>query len=384
VVRAIRLIKLQRAIPGQTLGHIAPPVRAPAAPHGAECAWPVLLLFWLIPVLMQLRHSQPVQMHYLLPTYPAPFIIMAWVIDAALRRARRRAVQWVGAVMLAGVLSWQSFTYQALLAFVAAHDTAPGGYGLPARNGLLLAAEARQRAAEVIVVTPGSDPNVDEQAAIWDVLLAGAPHRFADSEAGLILRPDGAQYLFTPSSRQAYERLRELLPADIAAAAVFTQPVRVGSQATYILLHMKSVDLLGRGVISASNRLPKWEHGVSLLGQRIEMTPARSHLRIDLFLGVESPASAGTDYHWFNHVLVDGDKLAQVDGGGIHPANWRVGDVLWHWFDLPVPPGGAARPAGNRLGSYRYPQIENLMLTRPDGSVGDGVEIPIALHTLQR
>jgi hypothetical protein len=44
----------------------------------------VLLVWWCLPVGLQLRHNQALQMHYLLPLYPVPFVVMALFLDWAI------------------------------------------------------------------------------------------------------------------------------------------------------------------------------------------------------------------------------------------------------------------------------------------------------------
>ena len=89
-----------------------------------------------------------------------------------------------------------------------------------------------------------------------------------------------------------------------------------------------------------------------------------------------APAAPGEDYHWYNHVLnAAGAKAGQLDGGGIHPANWRAGDVLWHWFDIHLPELKDAQSL--RIGSYWYPDVRNVPMTLPDGSISDGISLPI-------
>ncbi len=365
----------------------------PLASAGRDGSGLALLLFVLLPVALQLRHSQPVQMHYLLPIYPAPFVILACGIDAALTWAAGRR-GWGARLVRAGlpaavaiILLGQVWMYAQLMAFIAMHDTSDGGYGPPARHALALARLAQDRLCadercagprEVIVVAPGADPTVNEQAAIWDVLLAGTPHRFADGKAGLILPCQPAQYVFAPGSEAALQRLRHWLADASARVEWITISVRPGSAST---MTAARVDDACRPDYSWSLSTPRarWEHGATLLHHRVAWTEDRKAMRIDLYLRVEAAPPAGADFHWFNHVLAGGEKIAQADGGGIHPANWRVGDVLWHWFEIALPAGLDAGREDIRLrvGSYTYPQLENVPLTLADGRASDGLEIPV-------
>ncbi|MGQ9904223.1 MAG: ArnT family glycosyltransferase [Anaerolineae bacterium] len=362
----------------------------------------VLLLFVLFPVALQLRHSQPIQMHYLLPIYPAPFIILGCGIDGALSWAaqRQRPAAWL---LRAGlplamtiILAGHVWTYARLIDFIAEHDTSNGGYGPPARHALALAQMAQENLhteegfagpREVIVVTSGADPNTNEQAAVWEVLLADVSHRFADSNAGLILPCWPAIYVFTPGSEPARQRLHQWLANSSAQVEFVTVAVRAGSALT---MAMARVDEACRPYHSSPSLVAhaRWEHGATLLDYHVRWAEDGQKIDLDTFLGVEAAPPAGADFHWFNHLLAGEEKVAQADGSGIHPANWRVGDVLWQWFEISLPPEIAANRAALadqrlrlRIGSYAYPSVQNVPLTDAEGYITDGFEIPIKIST---
>ena len=117
-----------------------------------------------------------------------------------------------------------------------------------------------------------------------------------------------------------------------------------------------------------------WANGVDLIGYRAQRSEHSLH--IDTFASVTQAPAAGSDYHWFAHVLsADGRKIGQLDNGGVHPNNWRVGDVLWHWYDIPLP--AASRISAIRIGSYRYPGLEPVPLLDVAGNPSaDSVELP--------
>jgi len=58
----------------------------------ADGAWRALLLLWLwvtLPIALLLRHSSTLYSHYLIPLFPAAFLLMAWAIVWLERRAPR-------------------------------------------------------------------------------------------------------------------------------------------------------------------------------------------------------------------------------------------------------------------------------------------------------
>jgi hypothetical protein len=349
----------------------------------------LLLLLWLfIPTLLNVRGSQPVQIHYLLPLLPLQFVLMALAFDWLTQQTARYeeeatlsfALRRLAPVLLlfVPVVLWQLFTTLRFYDFVQRHNTSPGGYGPPLRNAWRMAelARAQMRAGavmnavtDVIVVTPGGDPLVDEPATLFDVLLADVPHRFANAEAGLILRNETAQYIFAPGTARAQAEL-----AGVGAKTVLSEsvPLRTGSSEYYIYQKTAAVN------VPAATQA-RWANGVALISATAKLgQPTDVRVRVHTLLRV-TQLQPTDDFHWFNHVLAGGQKVGQMDGGGVQTRNWRVGDVLLHWFDIAVPTG-AARPEVVRLGCYKYPQIEAVPLLDVAGNpFDDGVNVKVEI-----
>ena len=353
---------------------------------GGRFTSPVILLalWFVVPVLLQLRPSQPLQLHYLLPLYPAQFVMMGWAVARLTTDGRppttdlrlwRSVVGGLLVLTLVLILVWQLAITIRFTDFIAQHNTAAGGYGEPARTGLAAAQAARAGIQagmyrDVIVVAPGGDPQVNEAATIMDVFLADVPHRFVNAEAGLILRGEPTQYLFTPGSAAALSRLTQLLPAGDVLTQTFK--FRADDPRTYVYAQVRPVALDVQRVAAGVGH---WAYGVDLIGyrtQRIDDT-----LLFETFASVTQAPPAGADVHWFTHVLNAGrQKLAQLDGGGVPPNNWRVGDVLWHWYDLPL--ARDATIAKIRIGSYRYPSLEPVSVLDAAGNpIADSVELTL-------
>ncbi|MFC1465832.1 MAG: glycosyltransferase family 39 protein [Candidatus Brachytrichaceae bacterium NZ_4S206] len=349
----------------------------------------VVLLAWLfLPIALQIRTSRPLQLHYFTAFYPVSFIVMALGLDAAVRLARPQTLQRsttdtsdttdtvdttdtidavdttaaspalaaIAALAIVLILGWQLFTTLRFTQFIQRYDTGVGGYGPPLRSALDAAQHARDairagQARDVIVIAPGGDPSVNEPATVMDVLLADTPHRFADADAGLILREDAAQYIITPAARGAFERLMQHADPDAIVQAI---PLRAGSDDAYIYVRVNRAQLG-----SLVEHPAQWENGVGMLGYRVAGSDT---LALDYYLRVFREAAPGVDYHWFNHLYHGDQKFAALDSGGIHPSNWRAGDILLHHFAIPVPAGAPARPYTLRMGAYLYPQLQNVML----------------------
>ena len=116
--------------------------------------------------------------------------------------------------------------------------------------------------------------------------------------------------------------------------------------------------------------LATWENGLSLLANEIdgEFTAGG---QLELALSWHYTAANREEYHLFNHLMRDGELVAQVDGEPIPNRYWRDDDLLITHFTLPLP---AELPSGEyllRVGSYTWPGIVRTRLV--DGT--DGYDI---------
>jgi hypothetical protein len=347
----------------------------------------LLLLWTLTPILLQIRQNKPMQIHYVTPLYPIPFILMALPSNAVLlwyqantKDVKRIVLTALTSTAIVVILVWQVVTTFRFFDFVERYDTSVGGYGLPVRaaNGVARLAqdalckdvycEIRNSPRDVIVVSPGGDPLVNEQATIMHVLLAGVPHRFANSDAGLIIPPWTAQYIFAPGTEKAMQALF----SNIEGGNIFTRTFQVRDGYPLVYTYVKTSEPLARQYLDGT--VAHWANGVELVGYRSE---AGTRLKLDVLLRITSAAIAGANYHWYNHVLVNGEKVAQLDGGGISAVNWRQGDILLHWFDIQLPSPAPATPYIVRIGSYKYPSIESVPVMMGDGRSDDGVSLSV-------
>jgi hypothetical protein len=346
----------------------------------------VLLAWLLLPVLLQLRPSRPLQLHYFIPLQPVTYLVMALAVDASIRWMRRlpsprgrglggegvqKLVPVIAATVIALIAGWQVFTTYRFTQFIQRHDTTAGGYGPPIRSALAAAALARSAiqdstTPDVIVVAPGGDPNVNEPATVFDVLLADVPHRFADANAGLILREDATQYLFAPGTASALDALLQ----NVDASQVVTRAIQLRAGSDLVYTHVLAPKLKLAPLAEAP---AQWANGVGLLGYRVTLSDS---LRLETLARVFRTAPAGENYHWFNHAYRGDQKIGQTDGGGIHPRNWRAGDILMQWFDIALPAN--VRPDRVRVGTYVYPDLKPVMVLDAAGNpAGDGVDLAV-------
>ncbi len=353
----------------------------------------ILLAAWmLVPVVLQLQPARPVQVHYLTPLYPVPFVLMALPIDRITtwtftrpQGMARKGIFAAVSSLTALILFWQVFTTFRFDDFVAVQDTSHGGYGQPVRAGLAVAALAqsaicqdtgcgivKDAPGDVIVMTPGGDPLVNEQATIMNVVLAGIPHRFANSDAGLIFPSRAAQYIITPGAEKALGLLIDNLESGGIQSRTF--PVRSGYQPVYT--YVTSTEPVRHDYLPASAH---WPNGISLQGYRATLQD--NALLLDVLLHVDSEPTPGMDYHWYNHVLAQGVQIAQMDGGGIQAVNWRKGDTLLQRFQIPMPQPAPPGPYIIRIGSYLYPSIQIVQATLSNNQTSDSVDLVIKQPT---
>ena len=322
----------------------------------------ITFIWWLLPILAHLRHPEPFQVHYVSPLYPAPFVLMAFFADYLWGRAAgwgwglNGVWRFCNIALVLGVFGWQIFTIWRFGNFMASHET--GGYRAVA-PALRAAQLARENANEVIVVVPNADPAVNEEAAILHFVLLGQAHRFSDANAGLIgcgmLR---CNYLLGPGGPRIAEYL----------APNSLQQIPIDQR--YSLTKLSQHGLVFKNMPNS----PIAANGIRFDGYAIERQPDK--LRVLQLLHVLSLPPQGQDYHWYNHVLnVQGQKVAQLDGGGIHPSNWRVGDTLIQWFDIPMNVEQLQLVDSLRIGIYEYPNIKPIMLQLSDGKQQDGITL---------
>ena len=105
---------------------------------------------------------------------------------------------------------------------------------------------------------PGGDPDYDEQAAVFDVLLQ-PDRRLVDGRRALVLPARSAVYVTDPRAEPAIELLSEF-----AAEVGPPLPLRTGSDAAYRLFHWQPA------TVAASYPWEgdpvRWASGVALLG----------------------------------------------------------------------------------------------------------------------
>ncbi len=318
-----------------------------------------LVLAWslLAPTLF-VRSSFHLQHFYLLFVFPAPFVLLGSAIDRAFRSGRLGRVAGTLALGLALLLTaWWSHLWLVRIGFEQ-----QGRLRAPTRawlmdatadtiNDLLMA----DPDLEVIILTrfdsSGLSPfdwirNVAHSDRIRTVPVADGLIVPARATCYLV-GPEASDDALAPVANRLIERHELALPA--------APPWRVHCAAA-------------RPMLPAA--LATWENGLSLVATEHagELAPGA---QLTLVHTWHYAATTRQEYHLFNHLLRDGELVAQVDGAGVPTRFWRDNDVLVTRFVLDLPaelPPGSYRLA---IGTYTWPDIERI--PRTDG--GDAYEL---------
>lgn len=340
----------------------------------------VLLVWCTVPVALLLRHAGPVYPHALSLLYPAQHLLIALFMADLLKLIRRRCqgptrrlLTLAAVAPILALALWQAVLQQSLLSFVGTVET-PGGYGAPVKYSLAAASRAERLAGgaggEVFALLPGADPRYDDRAAVFDVILE-ADHRLVDGRSALVLPSHPAVYLAGTGVEPAVSNL-----ADLAHAVEPALPVRAGSDDVYRFFLWEPIDVMP--AILHSGDPVRWASGAALLGYDWsgDLRPGGS-ARWTLYYRVESLPPAGSDLHWFNHLIDrEGVRWGQKDGVGVPSPEWRVGDTVLAWFEIPISEDAPPPPYYVRTGQYMYPDVVNVSLIDLAGNpAGEFIEL---------
>jgi hypothetical protein len=352
-----------------------------------------LLLLWLIaPALFFLRSSTPVYPHYLIPLYPAPYLALALLardsVQALAERTKQtRALYALSALLVGGLVAWQSYLSLSIHAFIDQHHT-PGGMGTPLRILRQVAGRMEQYAqtwgnAQVVMVCPGDNPRWDECPAVYGYMGSRSLDvRFVDGRASLLYPQSEADTLIVlapgvgePAASELDRYAQHLPEADT--------PLRENMDA-YRFYRLPA----GRAptpAVHPEGTPARLGNGVTLLGYELSATPTPGETaRLSLYWRVEAlpvdPPAQG--YSFANHVLdAEGQRVSQRDGPGYRVALWRAGDTVLSWFDLALAQDAPPPPYRLRTGMYVFtPPDQFLTIPVVDAQgqpAAEGVEWPL-------
>lgn len=371
-------------------------IQAVRAPDPARRRLFTLMLLWFaIPILLQLSPSSPTQRHYYVMHYPVQYLLIAafavgvgrWLMGRLGRAAAALPSVIMALFVLFGV--WQIAVTAELRTYMAAHP-ATGGYGVPLRFTRRAAALARGLApeGEVVVLSETTRPFLTEAPTVFDALLFGAPHRFADGRAALpIPQASEIAYLVGPLDRVAFAAgaapLESALSRLMASAIVEPGPALHLTGGTAYQTYRWTAedrDALTTGMRPLAQGIPFANDVVFAAFEAPAALRAGETVEVWLVWWVRTGAAAAPNTHFTVQLLgSEGTVVAQDDHAGYPSAMWRAEDLVLSRFRLRVPTESGA---GYRLraGMYTYPEIEPVPVVDPAGMpIDDGVTLIDAL-----
>ncbi len=320
--------------------------RALRRPTWLVLAWTVGVPLLFLPTSVHLQHF------YLLPLFPAPYVL-AGVSGGSGGEGARRWRWWgrVGCLIALGVGGWWAYLWGVRVALE--HQ---GQLRAPTRAWLMDATVAQvsryiqaSPEAQVIVLT-AYDP-VGSSPFDWMRNWLGTDRlRVVPSGRGLIVPPAEACYLVGPGASAA-----QLAPLEGRAAR--RPAMRIPATPPWEFYCAPAPP-------PPPPPLATWENGVRLVGVDVGPVQAGGLWRITYRWHCRQLREG--EFHIFNHLLQGETLVAQRDGMGVPSWYWREGDVLITTFELPLP--DALPPGTYRLltGFYTWPALERVFLT--DGS----------------
>ncbi len=352
-LRAVGLVVAGLVIVGTSIGPLATRIRTTSS-DGDTLA---LVLIWAMaaPALWMVLPVPP-RVHYHLASLPAWFLL-AGGSAAAWRRSRRMKAAQAGMVILAVAVALVQGMAFARGLEIARDRLTPQGISTPLGYARAAARFVAGNTA-VIVVSPGDDPTVDGDAAMFDVLLWDVPHRVVDGRHALLLPDRPAWLLFSSSWLPALDVLRATLPPDTYQE--YHIPKREGE------FPFVAVKLVTAPSLSFTAAPIPLANGVDFLGYRWQ--PREGNLRLITFWRVRKTAT-GEEYHQFNHIYAAGqEQPLRVADAAVSSRAWRAGDLLVTWAEFSDLPEASGLRAG--VGMYAYPSLRRV----PRGGGGDPME----------
>lgn len=352
----------------------------------------LLLLWFAVPVVLQSRPTASVHLHYFVLLYPVQFLLIAVLLRDLLSRLpvldwRLAGVRLSVPVLLLVIAlllwgGWQVAVTGRLFAFMDQHPTT-GGYGIPLKYSRAAAQGAQQLAgpSEIVVLSTGMNPAVDEVPAVFDALLFDHPHRFADGRVALPV-PDSPRVVYLVGPVKGEDDVSsELYPiTQWLGAMAYVRPgpvILLPDGWRYHILSRSGPDR--EDAMADLTRLSDvivFANGTGFLGYRMpEKARPGEALEVWLAWWVRSLPPSGVNYHFFAHLLDgDGRLHSQYDGTGFPTVYWRAGDLVLSRFPMLISANSSAGRYQVWAGLYSYPDVVNVSFLDVAGNpAGDRV-----------
>ncbi len=333
----------------------------------------LVLLSWLVvPGLFSLQHSLDLHLHFFALILPAASLVAGRGVGTIMASIRPtlagRSLRFGGGMAIGLVAAAQMLALVVMGRFVATHRT-PGGFGTPLGVYLSVADRAVEAASpgEVLVISSGSSPTVDETPAVFDVLLRGrVDYRFVDGHSAALF----------PMAKS----LALLAPGAGGAAAWYngwpSETVAIGYPEEYRLVHLDGSWPTGGLAEIGGPRL--FKSGIEL--QRYEWAAASEpgaggQLQLLWQVLWHSPEST----HFSVRILDDRQQeWGRQDGPGYPTDQRQKGDRIISVFDITATDEKHSVLSWARIGLYTFPGVVSVPVIDQDGNpIGDSVRVPL-------
>ncbi len=339
-----------------------------------------LVLWFVIPVLLQTYHTRPVYPRYFTILYPVPFMLVGALVAEGLPALRNwlsdRVVGWLRWCVGGWLGAWAVWQFVLLLAiwrFVDSYPT-PGGFGTPLKYPWSAAEVAKATAGEgeIIVMAPAGELEWSVPRQMFDALLFTHERRFVNGQETIILPKGSVVYIVGP-----------LAPQDDAMAATLTFLETYGNVQRITTIEDPNDQrfiVLRRtdGPQSMPPTFTLWTPPVRLAnGVRFFAFAIRpvDHAW-EVWLGWDIERVSEEMYRIYVHGLnAQGNIVALGDISGLLPYYRREGDRLFSRVVLPTSPNMVRI----RVGMYIYPTQQRIPIVSPPAWAGkDGVTLSLA------
>ena len=287
----------------------------------------------------------PVFAQYQLASVPALFLLMG----GAIGWFPREVPTWLKA-SFTGICLALALTQTAAIAQTlnTIDDLqVEGGMGTPLKYPRAAMQALQADGHEILIHSIGNTPEFDGDAAVFDVLLWGYPHRLVDGRSTLIIPAQPAHLFATFETVPAWQQL----PATIRD----TEPLpRRENEPPYMVANTNNEQLIGPAWQTADATL---QNGASLKGwQMTTLDDGRIRLQTIWQL---APTFEIAQFQQFNHLYssADPNQPTHVSDISTSSSAWQAGDTLITWADFPPLPADAELIRFD-VGMYRWPELQ--------------------------
>ena len=342
-------------------------------------AYALLLLWFWVPVGLQLYHTRPVFPHYFLILYPAPFLLVGALVERLMRPWQGRGLGHTR-VLRAGVLAfvvlwagWQVLAFQRLLGFVDRYPT-PGGFGTPLKYYMLAADAARAAAQgeEIVVMAPDGQQEWSPYRQIFDALLFTHPRRFINGQNTVVMSTAPAVYLVGPMApvNDEMEPTTRLLVAFLPVRIVDT--VRLPDNRGFLIARAEGARAALPSTFSPLSPPVTLDNGAALAAYRVEADSGGAAV----WLAWARERASARVYHVFVHAVdAEGEVVSTGDVSDLLPYFQREGEWVFTYVRLPL----ARNAVRVEVGMYTWPDMARArVLTSCSQCLADRVVLPLS------